>query len=697
MIEQEKAALKFAALEEMCRAISSHGDLSEVFVALSPQVSQLLPSHYVSVVLHDEERGAMRLHVLHSSKSTPGWLGQDFKIDDSPSGIVWQSQEVFICKDLAREKRFRKVGELLREHRVRSLCVLPLITPTGPLGAMTIGREEIGGFDEDEVGFAKLIAAQVALAVENALFRQRSAALQRELTRERDRLQTVLELNNAVVSNLDPRALFAALSANLRKVVEYDSASLFLPEDAENLRLHALDFPDSRGYLQRDMLIGIEGTNVGAAFKTGEGRIVGSGALPFSNDGDITRIRAGEGFQSLLVVPLESNGTRVGVLSISSRREHAFSSGDLNFATQIARQVAIAISNALQHSALSESKEQISEQKFYLEEEIRSEQGFEDIIGGSSALRHVLEQVETVAPTDSTVLISGETGTGKELIARAIHERSARQDRTFVRINCAAIPLGLLESELFGHEKGAFTGAITRKIGRFELAHHGSLFLDEVGDIPPELQPKLLRVLQEREFERLGSSRTQRVDVRLIAATNHHLPGMVAEGTFRSDLFYRLNVFPITVPPLRDRAEDIPLLVRYFVSKYARRMNKHIERIQRDTIASLVEYSWPGNVRELQNFIERAVILTAGEELTAPLAELCNTTLTTTAGPDHDGQLSLHEIEKSRILQALRQSKWVVGGPQGAAACLGIKRTTLLYRMERLGISRQPTSVESKI
>jgi formate hydrogenlyase transcriptional activator len=603
MIEQEKAALKFAALEEMCRTISSHGDLAEVFTALSPHVSQLLPSHYVSVVLHDEERGTMRLHVLHSSESTPEWLGQDFEIEDSPSGLAWQSQELFICEDLEQENRFRRVSELLREHRVRAFCVLPLMTPVGPLGALTIGRAEVGSFDEEEIGFAKLIAAQVALAVENALFRQRSTALQRELTRERDRLQTVLELNNAVVSNLELRALFNAFSANLRKVMEYDSASLLLPEGTETLRLHALDFPDSRGYLHRDMLISIEGTNVGAAFKTGEGRIVGSGALPFSKEGDITRIRSGEGFQSLLVVPLQSNGMRVGVLSLSSRRQQAFSSGDLHFATQIGHQVAIAISNALQHRALSESKEQISEQKSYLEEEIRAEQDFEDIVGGSGTLRSVLEQVETVAPTGSTVLICGETGTGKELIARAIHERSARHNRTFVRINCAAIPLGLLESELFGHEKGAFTGAISRKIGRFELAHQGSLFLDEVGDIPPELQPKLLRVVQEQEFERLGSSHTQKVDVRLIAATNHNLLQMVADGRFRSDLFYRLNVFPIMVPPLRERAEDIPLLARYFVSKYARRMNKRIERIPSGTIAALTEYSWPGNVRELQNFI----------------------------------------------------------------------------------------------
>jgi formate hydrogenlyase transcriptional activator len=498
-----------------------------------------------------------------------------------------------------------------------------------------------------------------------------------------------------VVSNLELRALFNALSANLRKVMEYDSASLLLPEGAENLRLHALDFPESRGYLQRDMLIKIDGTNVGAAFKTGESRIVGTGALPFSGSGDINRVRAGEGFRSLLIVPLQSKGAQVGVLSLSSRREHAFSSGDLHFATQIGRQVAIAINNALEHRALSESKEQISEQKLYLEEEIRAEQDFEDIIGGSSALRAVLDQVETVAPTGSTVLICGETGTGKELIARAIHERSARHNRTFVKLNCAAIPLGLLESELFGHEKGAFTGAISRKIGRFELAHQGSLFLDEVGDIPPELQPKLLRVVQEQEFERLGNSHTQRVDVRLIAATNHNLQQMVAEGRFRSDLFYRLNVFPITVPPLRDRAEDIPLLVRYFVSKYARRMNKRIERIPAQTIIALSEYAWPGNIRELQNFIERTVILTPGEELVAPLSELRAADPGAPAAKNTE-QLSLREIERSRIVEVLRQVRWVVGGPDGAATRLGIKRTTLLYRMEKLGIPRQPVSRASE-
>ena len=696
MIEQERAALKLAALGEMCRAIALHRDLSQVFVGLSPHISQLLPSHYVSVMLHDEQSGTMRLQMLHSSKSTPEWVGQDFDVDDSPAGIVWRTQEVFVCEDLEKERRFQKHGALLRQHRVRSLCALPLRTPGGCLGALTIGRAKPGDFEEEEIEFAKLIAAQVAIALENSLYCQRSIALQYELLRERDRLQLVLELNNAIASNLELRALFDAVSANLRRVMEYDSASLLLPENEDHLRLFALDYPDNRGYLQRDMLVSMDGTNAGAAFRTCQGRIVGDGGMPYSEDREALRIRTAEGFKSLLIVPLQSNGAPLGVLALSSRRERAFSSSDLEFATQIGRQVAIAVANALQHHALSESREQISEQKSYLEEEIRAEQDFEDIVGGSAALRAVLERVETVAPTDSTVLVCGETGTGKELIARAIHERSSRRDRTFVRINCAAIPLGLLESELFGHEKGAFTGAIARKIGRFELAHQGSLFLDEVGDIPAELQPKLLRVLQEQEFERLGSSHTRRVDVRLIAATNHDLSRMVAEGRFRPDLFYRLNVFPIIVPPLRERVEDIPLLARYFANKYARRMNKRIERISPATMSALASYPWPGNVRELQNFIERAVILTAGEELAAPLAEL-QVPQAVPVSSARNGDLSLRDAEREHILMALRQARWVVGGPGGAAVKLGLKRTTLLYRMEKLGISRQQVSDKPNI
>jgi formate hydrogenlyase transcriptional activator len=319
------------------------------------------------------------------------------------------------------------------------------------------------------------------------------------------------------------------------------------------------------------------------------------------------------------------------------------------------------------------------------------EQALEGMVGRSAALQVVIRQLRVVAPTDSSVLILGETGTGKELVARAIHNLSARRDRPFIKLNCAAIPSGLLESELFGHERGAFTGAIMRKAGRFEVADKGTLFLDEVGDIPLELQPKLLRVLQEREFERLGSTRTQQVDVRVVAATHRDLKQMVAEGKFRSDLYYRLHVFPLPIPPLRERREDIPRLVWHFVEEYARRMNRRIETIPLEAMEAFTRYSWPGNVRELQNFIERTVILSPGRVLCPPLAELKPTELKRTAVLMPSGELStLEEMEREHVLRALRASNWMVGGPHGAAARLGMKRTTLAYRIRKLNVPLRP-------
>jgi formate hydrogenlyase transcriptional activator len=350
----------------------------------------------------------------------------------------------------------------------------------------------------------------------------------------------------------------------------------------------------------------------------------------------------------------------------------------------VAGQVAIAVENALAFQEIGELKNKLAQEKLYLEDEIRSELNFEEIVGESPSLRAVLKQVETVAPTDSAVLIQGETGTGKELIARAIHNLSPRREHTFVKVNCAAIPAGLLESELFGHERGAFTGAIAQRIGRFELAHRGTIFLDEVGDIPLELQPKLLRVLQEQEFERLGSARTIRVDVRLVAATNRDLEEMVAARTFRSDLFYRLRVFPLVMPPLRERQEDIPMLVRYFVQKYARRMNRAVETIPSETLDLLVRYSWPGNIREMENLIERAVIVSPGAVLRVPLSEL-----KPPMEPAAGNLLTLEAAEREHILKALEATNWVLAGPRGAATMLGLKRTTLQSRMQKLGLARR--------
>jgi len=385
------------------------------------------------------------------------------------------------------------------------------------------------------------------------------------------------------------------------------------------------------------------------------------------------------------VLPLVSRERLLGVLALGKRGDFSYTRHELEYLRQISNQLALVLENFLLHAELQKLK-QGSEDEAYPADEPSSEAGFEGIIGRSGVLQRVLQQVEVVAPTDSGVLVQGETGTGKELIAQAIHNRSARRDRPFIKVNCAAIPSGLLESELFGHEKGAFTGAIARKPGRFELADKGTLFLDEVGDIPLDLQAKLLRVLQEHEFERLGSTRTQQVDVRVVAATHRDLKQMVEEGTFRSDLYYRLHVFPLVVPPLRDRREDIPFIVRHFVGKYTQRMNRHIETISTRTMEVLTNYAWPGNVRELQNFIERAVILSPGTSLRAPVEELAQETV-----QGSQTHLStLEEMEREHVLRALKESNWVTGGPKGAAAKLGMKRTTLAYRIRKLGIPVRP-------
>jgi formate hydrogenlyase transcriptional activator len=412
-----------------------------------------------------------------------------------------------------------------------------------------------------------------------------------------------------------------------------------------------------------------------------------------------------EGIRSICHLPLAGRNKMLGILSLGRVEDIAFSGEDVEFLGQVANQVALAIENALAYTKIAELKDRLAQENVYLESEIRSELKFEEIIGQSAALRTVLSQIETVAPTDSTVLIYGDTGTGKELVARALHNLSSRGKNAFVKLNCAAIPTGLLESELFGHERGAFTGAISQRIGRFELAHSGTVFLDEIGEIPLELQPKLLRVLQEREFERLGGTRTIRSDARLIAATNRDLGAMVDEQKFRQDLFYRLNVFPIRVPPLRERTEDIPLLVRHFVQQFSRRMNKHIDTIASETMRALVRYDWPGNIRELQNVIERAVILSPGPSLKVSLTDLksrvepavvtAGDRLALPSASNGNGgnmQSVLDETERAQILRALDQANGVVSGPEGAAAKLGMKRSTLQFRMQKLGIRISRTS-----
>jgi formate hydrogenlyase transcriptional activator len=499
-----------------------------------------------------------------------------------------------------------------------------------------------------------------------------------------DRYQALLAISEAIISHRDLSSLFHDLGGQLDRVVHFDYLALVLKDvGASTMRLHILETaePIPPG---TQIVLPVEDDPAGLVWQTQQ-PIVTSHMDELNRWPRLLEQVGPHGIQSCCWLPLTTARRRLGALVFTCKQPSAYDSADIAFLRQVANQVALAVENALAFQEIDGLNQKLAKEKAYLEDEVRTEHEFGDIVGESIVLREVLNNVETVAPTDSTVLICGETGTGKELIARALHDLSGRRERTFVKLNCAAIPTGLLESELFGHEKGAFTGAISQKIGRFELAHQGTLFLDEVGDIPPELQAKLLRVLQEQEFERLGSTRTIKVDVRLVAATNRDLAKMVVDGEFRNDLYYRLNVFPVALPPLRDRRDDIPRLVRHFTQRFARRMGRRVENISAATMDALTDYSWPGNVRELQNVIERAVILSRGVSLQIPPADL--QAASQTSEPTTE-VITLADAEREHILDALRETGWVLGGPKGAATRLGMKRSTLQWKLKRLGISK---------
>ncbi len=688
----ETLAEQYQALLEVSEAIAVHRDLATLFHELAHRLHRVVNFEYMRLLLHDPERNVMRSHILEAPdrKSCDPLGGQDLPVDESPGGWVWQHQEPLVVSNLAMETRFPRVTDAVCQLGVKSYCVVPLTTAQRRLGALGFGSMQEATYDNADLEFLQQMARQVAVAVDNALNDQRARSFQQELAHEReqlaherDRLRLLLDVNNAVVSRLDLREVFTATIAALRRVMPYAIASLYLSDpDKKVFRRHALVFPEGKGLIQEGLVGPIDETPAGPAFRSGQPTLFDEADLKRLNS-EVGKALLAEGVKSGCCVPLLSHGKVLGTLNIGSFEKGPFTTDEVDLLSHVAVQIAIAVDNALAYQQITELKDKLTEEKLYLEDEIRTEYNFEEIIGESATLKRVLRQVETVAPTDSTVLIQGETGTGKELIARAIHNLSNRRERTFVKINCAAIPSGLLESELFGHERGAFTGAIAQKAGRFELAHQGTLFLDEVGDIPLELQSKLLRVLQEQEFERLGSTKTIRVNVRLVAATNRDLNQMVATKEFRSDLYYRFSVFPIMAPPLRERPADIPLLVRYFAQKYGRRMNKRIESIPADTMATLSQYSWPGNIRELENLIERSVILSLGPDLHVPLREL-QMPLT----PLSNGVATLETAEREHILRALQEAQWVIGGESGAAARLGMKRTTLQSKMQKLSISR---------
>lgn len=671
---------RYLALLRAANAIATSGDCGCASDALLEKLKEVTTFDFIHVTTFDKETNRACWSLLETNgervESAPL---DDLSSEHSPIAWVYESGLPLVTDDWGAETRFRTYGLFLGNHGVASTCTLPLVRGSRRLGVISVGRSYPNAYDQEEVRFLSLASEQIALAIDAAVNLYISQRVQ-------ERLKLILELSNQVVSNLEFHDLLVAASTSVRRVMHCDAAAVMLADsDGTHLRVHALDFPESRGIFTEGVNVPIDDSMPGDSFKSGK-PIVMNKLDPDEIPPEMYAKAIGEDLHSFCDIPLISKSRMLGVLAVAKREENAFGSDEVSFLVQVANQVAIAVENALAYGKIAELTDRLAQENLYLQDEIRGEMDFEGIVGQSSALRHVLSLVETVAPSDSTVLLLGETGTGKELIARAIHDRSKRKDRTLVKLNCAAIPTGLLESELFGHERGAFTGAISQKVGRLELADQGSLFLDEVGDIPIEVQPKLLRALQEREFERLGSTRTKKVDVRLVAATNRDLEKMIERREFRQDLYYRLNVFPIRIPPLRERPGDIPLLVRYFTQKYSRRMEKRIDSIPTAAMKKLAAWHWPGNIRELENFIERSVILTHTSALQLPLGEIG------TNGKLPPAPGSREADDRDEIIRILKETNGRVAGPQGAAARMGIKRTTLISRMNKLGIEPRRVS-----
>ena len=599
------------------------------------------------------------------------------------AAVIAEGPEPIVVDRLDEGGEYAEVIGALRGLGQRSACLLPLSTALGPVGLIAFGSSRDATYGQCDISFLQHIGALVAVAIDNVRHQQEAMVRERQLQAERDHWRTLLEVTNAVVTQRDVTALRAAIVPNVRRIVPHDHTNLYLID--EHRRLGSFVIDPSALVWPEDL----------AARIRLDAEPYKSWLAPFDRAVDVDVTHAdptgweavhahvvASGVKRICNAPLVTSHRVLGILSLGRLTPTPFTSEELASVAQIAEQIALALENAIAFDEIASLKDRLASENVYLEEEIRDAQHFGEIVGESRALKRILNQVATVASTDASVLLLGETGTGKELIARAIHTAGDRRGRALVTVNCATSPAGLLESEWFGHERGAFTGALSQKIGRFELAHQGTLFLDEIGDVPLELQSKLLRALQEREIERLGSTRTIRVDFRLIAATNRDLEEMVAKREFRSDLYYRLNVFPIRIPPLRERREDIPLLVRYFAQRFAKGLRRPIESISRESMEMLCGWTWPGNVRELQNVIERAVILSTGTVLIVPRSEFESPSLPTSS------PVTLEQAERDHILRALEQTAWVIGGAHGAAARLGLKRTSLVSTMRRLGIVR---------
>ncbi|HKM46113.1 MAG TPA: sigma 54-interacting transcriptional regulator [Terriglobales bacterium] len=663
--------LRYRLLLEITDMVARANSLPDAFKKLAPPVLDLTRGELLSLSLHDPRRDCM-INRYWKKNDESGEFDAG-PVDKVVTGWAWEHQQPITIPDTEREGRFPGCMPVWLNHGVRSYTVLPVSTPTSRFGALGLGRkipdEVLTG---EDVEFLSRIALLGALALEKE---KAQCAFEEQ--------QSLVAISRELSSSLDLEKLLWSILSSLRSIARYDRAVLSLLDEGSKNVYHYGDVLEWEPFVNHGTMVPVGLSLSAQAIQT---RKVAFFTADDLRDMKVPLAQAMReiGIRSVCSVPLIAGDRIWGALNTSGLIENAFGPSEVEYLQQVANQVAAAVQNAYAYREIAQLKDRLAQEKRYLEHEIRSANRSEDIVGASPALKHVRDYAAIVAETDATVLITGETGTGKERIARLIHGMSRRKDRNFIKVNCAAIPTGLLESELFGHEKGAFTGAISQKLGRLELANQGTLLLDEIGEIPLELQPKLLRVLQDQEFERLGGTKTIHVDVRLIAATNRDLDRAVEEKEFRQDLFYRLHVFPLHLPSLRERREDIPTLIHHFVEKCAARLHRQIEIIPEEAVQAMMQWSWPGNIRELENFIERSVILSEGNRLTPPLGEL--RAEISRRPPDSNG--TLRDKEREHIIAILRQTQGTLSGPAGAAARLGLKRTTLQYKMQRLGISR---------